>query len=250
MLPFFVTYTCVLLTSSAIVFLTYLRFGIDSASAYYVFWGAGYVFAVAWCLALAELCRYELRNFAGIWALVWRMLVLLSALLIGHAAIDAWRQPNVAAIFGAAFLRDLSFASIAILAVLLLIRNHYGLSLAPLQRSIAAGMCLTCAVDTMGYTVFRNILAGRLYSFFQIQERVLWPALEPQVRRVNDVWSSIHLLAFMVSIGIWSNALRKPLPEPARSPVLLPAEAYSRLSPAINVRLTSLNERLAELLKP
>ena len=35
-----------------------------------------------------------------------------------------------------------------------------------------------------------------------------------------------------------------------RAPVLLPAEVYRELSPAINLRLSAFNDRLVELLKP
>jgi hypothetical protein len=248
-LPFFSAYVCVYLVSSIAVVLIYAHFGFGSLPSYYAYWYSGFLCAIAWGLSIAELCRYELRKFPGIWALVWRILTVLSLLLVAQAALDGLRQPNVPAIFGASFLRDVSFASIAILAVLLGIRNYYGISLGPLQRSIATGMCVTCVVDVIGYTVFRNILAGHLYAFFLIHEKALWPTLQPEVRRVNDAWSTIHLTAFMVAITVWSYALRKQLPEQTESPALLPASVYRELSPAINLRLNSLNDRLVELLK-
>jgi len=64
------------------------------------------------------------------------------------------------------------------------------------------------------------------------------------------MWNIIHLISFMFSIGIWCFALRKPLTEPAKAPVLLPAEVYPQLSPAINMRLATFNDRMMELLKP
>lgn len=249
-LPFFAAYAYVLLGTTVLVLLTDWHSGFASSDSYQVFWGSSYVTGIAWCLAIAELCRYELHNFRGIWALVWRLLALLSALLVAHAAVDASRQPGVAAIFGTTFLRDVSFASIAILAVMLGVRNYYGISLAPLQRLIAVGMCLTCTVDVIGWTVFRNTLAGRLYAFFLVREKTLWPALEPEVRRVDDVWSTVHLLAFMAAMGIWCYALRKLLTDQREAPALLPEGIYNQFSPAINLRLTLLNERLTELLKP
>ncbi len=60
----------------------------------------------------------------------------------------------------------------------------------------------------------------------------------------------IHLFSFMLSIGIWCFALRKPLPAPAQAPMLLPANVYRDLSPAINVRLATFNDRMVELLNP
>jgi hypothetical protein len=250
MVPFFSAYVFVLFASSVFVLLTEWRFGFDSRRSYYVFWATSYVCAAAWCLGIAELCRYELRNFRGIWALVRFVLLFLSVLLIVHAVVDARKQPDVVAIFGVTFLRDVSLASIAILAALLTMRNYYGISLAPVQRLVATGMCVTCAADAIGYTVFRNTLVGYLYSWFLAGSKTNWLALESEVRRVNDIWSTVHLLAFMAAMGIWCHALWKPLPERTDQPVLLPAGIYRQLSPAINLRLTDLNERLTELLKP
>jgi hypothetical protein len=53
----------------------------------------------------------------------------------------------------------------------------------------------------------------------------------------------------IISISIWCYALRKPLPAPAKDPVLLPAEVYRELSPAVNLRLRAFNDRLMGLLK-
>jgi len=64
------------------------------------------------------------------------------------------------------------------------------------------------------------------------------------------LWSTVHLFSFMFSMGIWCFALRKPVPVPSESPVLLPAEIYREMSPAINLRLSAFNDRLVELLKP
>jgi hypothetical protein len=51
-------------------------------------------------------------------------------------------------------------------------------------------------------------------------------------------------------MGIWCYALRRPLPAPSEGPTMLPAEVYREMSPAINMRLATFNNRLVELLKP
>jgi hypothetical protein len=249
-LPLFAAYTCVLLTCMIGVWLTYEYFGFSSPISIYAYRGSILLYAAARSLAIVELCRYGLRAYRGIWALVWRVLTALSILLLSHAAMDAWGQPNQFAIYGMTLDRDLAFASIVILAVLLLFRNYYGVALEPLQRAIAVGICFICAVDVIGNTIVRNLFTGYLFSFFLTTQKALWPALEPQVQRVNDLWSTVHLFSFMFSMGIWCYALRKPVPAPSESPVLLPAEVYRELSPAINVRLGAFNDRMVELLKP
>jgi hypothetical protein len=249
-LPIFTTYVCVLLTCSISLWLTYMYFGLNSIVSYYVFWGTVSVNAAARSLAIAEICRYGFRGYRGIWALVWRVLAILSVLLLAHALKDAWGQTHGFAIYGATLDRDLALASIVILALLFLIRAYYGLSLDPLQRQIAAGICFICAVDVIANTILRNLLTGYLYSFFSMSEKALWPALRPQVQHAEDLWSTFHLFSFMFSMGIWCYALRKPLPAQSESPVLLPAEVYREMSPAINMRLSAFNERLVELLRP
>lgn len=249
-LPLFAVYTCVLLTCGIGLWFTYEFFGFSSLTSYYVYWGTILLSAAVRSLAIAELCRFGLRDYRGIWALVWRVLTALSVLLLARAASDAWGQPNRVAIYGTTLDRDLALASIVVLAVLLLIRNYYGLALEPLQRAIAIGICFICAVDVIGNTIKRELYTGYLFGWFLTSQKSLWPVLRPQIMRVNDFWSTVHLVSFMFSIGIWCFALRKPLPAPSESPVLLPANVYREMSPAINMRLATFNDRLVELLKP
>jgi hypothetical protein len=249
-LPLFSAYAFTLLTVSIALWLVYDFAGFRSSFSYYAYWVNILVNAVARSVAIAELCRYGLRSYRGIWALVWRFLAVLSVLLLFHAGWDAWGQPNGIAIYGTTLDRDLALASITVLASLFLIRKYYGLALEPLQRLIAAGICLVCAVDVIGNTILRNLLTGYLFSWFLTSQRALWPALEPQVRRLDDIWSTVHLLAFMFSMGVWCYALRKPVPAPSEIPQLLPAEVYREMSPAINLRLHTFNNRMVELLKP
>jgi hypothetical protein len=249
-LPLFAAYTYVILVGAIGVWFTYEYFGFNSHTSYYAYWGSVLLNAAARSLAIAELCRYGLRAYRGIWALVWRVLTALSALLFARAAMDAWGQPNKVAIYGATLDRDLALASIVILAVLFLIRKYYGIAFEPLQRAIAVGICFISAVDVIGNTILRNLYASYLFSWFLASQKDLWPALRPQFLRVNDMWSTVHLFSFMFSMGIWCFALRKPVPAPSESPLLLPVEVYREMSPAINLRLSAFNDRLAELLKP
>ena len=248
-LPFFALYASTLLMSTICVWLIYAHFGFSSDVSYYAYWISVLINAVARSLAIVELCQYGLRAYQGIWALALRVLAGLSLLLLAHAAIDAWGQPNALGIYGMTLDRDLAFSSMAILAILFVIRHYYGIALEPVQRALAAGICFVCAVDVIANTIFHNILANYLISFFQMSQKALWPALQPQLQRVDDVWSTIHLFSFMFTMAIWCYALRKPLTAPAEAPVLLPAEVYREMSPAVNLRLSAFNDRLVELLK-
>jgi hypothetical protein len=249
-LPFFTAYSFALLASTIGVWVVYKVFGFQSLAAYYSCWTSLLFNAGMRSLAIAELCRYRLRAYPGIWGLVWRLLVGISVLFFLHAAFDTWGQPNRLAIYTLTLDRDLDIASVAILAALLLIHNYYGLSLEPLQRTIAAGICLVCAVDVIGDTILRSLFTGYLFPFLAANRTPLWFSLQHPFERAEDIWSTVHLLCFMAAMGIWSYALRRPIPARAEAPELLPAAVYRELSPAINVRLGAFNDRMVELLKP
>jgi hypothetical protein len=249
-LPLFAIYCSLLLIGTVVVWSVYVISGINSHASYYAYWCSILLNATARSLAIVELCRYGLRAYQGIWALIWRILTILSIFLLTHAAMDAWGQPRRLAIYGMTIDRDLAFASIVVVAALLLLRNYYGIALEPLQRAVALGICTICAVDAIGNTILRNLFTTYLYSWYLTTQKALWPQMDSQVHYVRDMWSTIHLLFFMLSVGVWSFALRKPLAARQDKPVLLPTEVYRDLSPAINLRLASFNTRMVELLKP
>ena len=249
-LPLFAAYSFMLLASAFSVCLVYRIFGFHSLAAYYCYWISLLLNAGMRSLAIAELCRYKLRAYQGIWGLVWRVLAGFSLLFLLHAAFDAWGQPNHLAMYSLTLDRDLDFASVAILAALLLIHNYYGLSLEPLQRTIAVGICLVCAVDVIGDTIVGNLFTGYLFPFFNANQNSIGSAVTYFYGRINDLWSTIHFIFFMTAIGVWCYALRTPIPARAEAPQLLPVEVYRELSPAINMRLATFNDRLVELLKP
>src|ERR1700758_1072287 len=75
-LPLFAAYTCVFSAATISIWLSYEYSGYNSLTSYYVYWGTVLLNAAARSLAIAELCRYGLRAYRGIWALVWRVLTV------------------------------------------------------------------------------------------------------------------------------------------------------------------------------
>jgi hypothetical protein len=249
-LPFFTIYSNFLLMSTVGVALFYHHFGFRSVASYNAYWLTVGLIVIVRGFAIAELCRYELRAYQGIWALTWRILALLAVFFFGHAAVDAWMQAGGIPIYGLTLERDIAISSILILLALLLIRNYYGLTLEPLHKWIAVGMFLVALVGIMNNTILRDTLSGRLIFWLFGRYASSWPGLRSQVDSANDLWNTIRASGDIVSISIWCYALRKPLPVPAQDPVLLPAEVYRELSPAVNLRLRAFNDRLLEMLKP
>ena len=248
-LPFFTIYSTFLLTCMIGLAIFYHHFGFRSVASYNAYWLTAGLIVTVRGFAIAELCRYELRAYQGIWALTWRILILFVVFFVGHASIDAWGQAGGISIYGVTIERDIAISSIVILLALLLIRNYYGLSLEPPYKWIAAGMFLVAIVGVMNDTILRNILTGRLIFWLFGRYASSWPGLRSQVESANDLWGTIRVSGDLISISMWCYALRKPLPAPAKDPVLLPAEVYRELSPAVNLRLRAFNDRLMGLLK-
>jgi len=230
-LPLFASFVYVVLASTISLSIMNVFFGFNAPLMYYGIWASIFLFATTRGLAIAELCRNGLRKYPGIWALLWRVLTVLSVFLVAHAAINAWGQPNGIAIYWTSFARDFALASLIILAVLFLFLNYYGLALDPVPKMIAIGLSFTCAVDAIGNTILLNSFKGYLFPWFLESQRVLWPSMEALVRRADDIWSSVHLISFMISIVIWCYAFREPLPEQSAGPALLPASIYGEMSP-------------------
>jgi len=89
-----------------------------------------------------------------------------------------------------------------------------------------------------------------LFPFFNANQNSIGSAVTYFYGRINDLWSTIHFIFFMTGRGGGCYALRTPIPARAVAPQLLPVEVYRELSPAINMRLATFNDRLVELLKP
>ena len=122
---FFTTHSTLLLACTTGLPLVYYHFGFRSLASYSIVWMTIGAIVITRFFAIAELCRYELRAYQGVWALTWRILALLAVFFLGHAAVDAWGQVGGFAIYGLTIERDVAISSIVILLAMLLIRNYY-----------------------------------------------------------------------------------------------------------------------------
>lgn len=240
-LPFFAVYATSMLICCALDGIVYAAFGFQSSASYYVAWIGIAVTLAARSAAIAELCRQSLRAYRGIWALTWRLLITVTTLFFVYAAVDARGQLNWPTTFALTVERDVEITSVAVLLTILLIANYYQLSFGPVEITLGSGLLLYCVVTFINDSAFRSIFAYYLPS---------WTTMKFQADRAVVLWNTVYSVASDASLAIWCVALRKPLPEPAEPPILLPVEVYQELSPAINLRLRAFNARLLELLKP
>jgi hypothetical protein len=239
-LPFFAAYATTILVTNLGTTLVFAYFGFQTSVSYYAWWIAVAATLLTRSFAIAELCGDTLRAYRGIWALAWRLLGLMTVGFLVHAAIDAQGQPHWFETYGLTMERDIEIASVVILVAMLLVGAYYRLPLEPLQKWLVTGLCLFCVIQFVNSTFFRD---------FFIQAMSSRAAMKAQMNQMTDLWNTVYIAASSLCIGIWCFALRKPVAEPAKEPVLLPAELYRELSPEINLQLRAFNDRLLELLK-
>ena len=223
-LPFFTAYLALLVGRTLILWWFYLGPGYGSRVSFYYFWVSQGILLAARAAAVAEIAWRALRGYRGVWALGWRVLLIIALFLLLHATLDArgsrpWISP-----FILTAERGLELAAVGILVLLLAICRYYGIQLEPVQKMIALGMGLYSAVQVLNNSVLR-------------------------VTHYFAMWNEIRIVSFQVALVIWLVALRKPLPATAPAPPLLPQRVYDELSPQVNYRLRALNQRLLEILK-
>jgi hypothetical protein len=240
-LPLFTAYLTVSVASTVFMWIVYREFGFGSQIAYNVAWITQAILLVARGFAIAELCFCLLRAYPGIWALSWRILLAAAFLFLLHAALESAARPYWRNTFVLALDRDLELAATGILIVLLLIGRYYQLELDPLERQIAAGLCLY----SMAHVITNGVMVQAAAAHF-----LNWVGYYyGQMGQVATWWNSARALSGYCAMIIWALALRQPFPAVRPAPELLPPSAYRELSPAINFKLRALNTRLLQLLK-
>jgi hypothetical protein len=239
-LPFFTAYVTLALVSTCVRWLVYPLFGFGSWTAYDVAWITNAIMLAARGLAIGELCFRLLRAYRGIWALAWRILLVVSAVLLLHAAIETASRPYWLNTFVIALDRDLEIVATGVLIALLLIGRYYTLEMDSLERRIAAGLCVYSVTRVMTSAAMVQGIATHLPS---------WAGYHAWLEHAQSWWNSAQGVAQACVLVVWAVALRKPVPFARQTPALLPESTYRELSPAINFRLRALNTRLLELLK-
>jgi hypothetical protein len=220
--PWFATYIAAVILQAVTLYIAYQHYGFVAQAVSSSAWSVQSFVTFLRMMAVIEVCRHIFAGYWGIWALIWRT-VTISVLLVAAAAMA----------FG----------------------NH-DFSLRVLHADRAVGLALSAGI--VGIFVFgryfhvqsrepmRSMALGFFFfsCFVVLNDTVLetWPRLG-----YPSLWNLLGLVSFVVSLLLWSNALRRTYPALTFAPVLLPANVYQAMSPEINVRLAHLNERLSHL---
>jgi len=240
-LPFFTAYMTALAAESVVLWTVYRAFGYGSWAAYDVAWTSNAILLTGRGLIIGELCFRLLREYRGIWALAWRILLAVSSLFVLNAAIESISQPYWLDTFVLTLDRDLELAAAGVLIALLLIGRYYQLDLDPLERRIAAGLFVWSITIVITNAVMVHAVATHLPG---------WNGYHAWIQQTQSLWTAARILPSVSVLGVWAVTLAQPVPAARPAPVLLPASAYRELSPAVNMGLRAFNARLLEFLKP
>lgn len=221
--PTFFFYLLTTLADDVVTFVAYQRWGFTSLTAWRIFWASQAVVICARALAVAELCRYILAQYKGVWALAWRILLTSAGLVLLYSLVSS-KQQWVSALPSAERGLDLAIASV-IVGIFLFVR-YYAVSVDPVVRTLAIGFFLFSCFGVLNNT----ILERWLYDYVRL-------------------WNILGMLAFLAALLLWTRALRLPQTVGVRKEVLLPNAVYSNMSPAINLRLRLFNEQLSRFWK-
>lgn len=220
-LPLFSFYLAINILQVAYLIYVYDRFGFTSREANRLYWISEPFTLAAQTLAASELLNRVLRQYRGIWGLVWRLVAAATLFVVGYALASADREPAWRVMIANRGYH-LTFA-VALISCLLMVRV-YSIPINPIYRVLLGGFCLYSCSVVAGDTFLQALFLSHYPHY-------------------GDLWNYFELVVFAVIQVVWAVALRRRIPEEEKTE-LLPSSFYDRLSPRINSRLRQLNDEL------
>jgi hypothetical protein len=219
------TYTAVNLCQAAFILMLYSRVGASLEGVKLVAWYSEGVTLFFQALAAAEAIHLVLKPYPGIWALAWRSIALVSAIMVAYIAKHGARDYSWA-ILEAERGYHLIFA-IAVTACFLLIR-YYRIVVPSTYKLLLGGFCFYSCVMILICTLLQSIWWGSTADY-------------------ESFWGFSSVFFFAAVQPLWIVAVRKPLPADDRRPALPSDDVYRQLTPQIDERLRAVNEKLMRI---
>jgi hypothetical protein len=225
-IPQFSLYIALNLCQAALLCFVYSQFGFTSLIARQSSWLSEPIILAAQALAAMEILHRVLRQYAGIWALAWRLVALAAVIVIGYVLTSAKQSPDWSLmILNRGY--HLTFA-VALISCLILVR-FYSIPIDPLYKTLMGGFCfLSCTI------VAANTLL-----------QVLFVRHFPNA---DMIWNYLEMVVFAGVQMAWAVALRHPA-RAQDKPTMLPPSTYDQLSTDVNSRLRGLNDVLSRFLR-
>jgi len=221
--PVFSAYVLLTVLQTALTALSLWRWGAQSAEYFGVAWGAQAVVLGARWLAVAEIARRAFAAYPGIRKLSTTALYLLGMLIVIYSIALSPNRWDWALLHA---VRAVELCIAVFIVAMLLFAKYYRLALTSLERQLAIGFCLFSCSWVVTNSIFQS------------------------PRHPTGIWFEFsQILAFLATLLVWLNAVRKPVevPQPAPPSALSPG-MYGELSQQLDIRLRELNDRLSHLL--
>jgi hypothetical protein len=222
--PAFCFYILVAILQSAVVAFTYRYFGASSRPSYFIAWGAqGVVICARW-IAVVEIAKNALGRYAGIWAMVDRVMLVLSVCVLGYSVAASGSRWTLVILTAD---RSLELCIATYIVGMFFFVRYYRVPVPPLDRFLAIGFCL--------YSCFL-VINDSVYEHWR--------------RAIASMWSYLDMLTFVASLVLWICAVsqyRETLQLAAQT--ALSPELYQELSQMLNSRWSVLNNRLDQLFR-
>ena len=223
-LPLFTTYLCLVVVVDVVRDAVLARAGVSSAAYAWTYWRSQELLVVARATVLADLCRAALGRYLGVWQLARLLLLGGACTLLVLADVRTVGTRGMTSYF-LYVERELEIAIVVTLLLLLLVSRYYGVELGPPLGGIIFGLVFYSSIVVINTTIRMGPLP------------LSW-----------QVFSYVGVVAYLVALGIWAYALRRPLAEPARL-VLAGAEQFAEAGAAVDQRMRELNARLLQLIR-
>jgi hypothetical protein len=223
-LPFFTAYLVLMVLVEAARLAVMLRAGYASHLYSWIYWMTQPLLILARGAALADVCRAALSAYSGIWQLARYLLAGATMVMLATAALRTGSTPGIAS-YVIYVERELEFAIVVTLLLLLVLSRYYGVDLNRPLGGIAMGLAFYSSVVITTSGIITGPVALPWWLF-----------------------SAVRNFAYDVALGFWAYSLRRPISVPTR-PELGTVEAYERDSRLVSDRMRTVNARLLELMK-
>jgi len=223
-LPYFTAYLVLLVIIEGVRAAVNLATGNISRPYVWTYWMTQPVLILARGAGLVDVFRAALGMYTGVWRLARALLAVAATFMLGFAAVHTGGTQRISS-YVIFVERELEFAALVSLLLLLVMCRYYGAALDRPLDGIALGLGIYSSV----VVISGSILVGP----FSLS---VW------------VVSLARIVAFNAAVFIWGYALWAPLPARAR-PELSSVESYEQKTRAVSGRMRELNERLSNLMK-
>ncbi|HUJ39865.1 MAG TPA: hypothetical protein VLW54_04910 [Candidatus Acidoferrales bacterium] len=223
-LPYFTAYLVLVVLVEGLRWGVIFASGVNSPTHQWTYWMTQPALILARGAALADICRAALGLYTGVWKLARLLLVVSGTFMLAFAAVHTNEAHRVSSYL--LFLeRELEFAVLISLMLILVLVRYYGLSLERPLDGIALGLGFYSSIVIISSSILIGSLSLPWWGF-----------------------SLARSLGYAGALGMWAYALRAPVRERAR-PELGTVENYEAGSREIRNRMRELNDRLSDLMK-